>query len=39
MRFYHAKHGDGINVGMKASGLRKYSIQLKKEVLNGTQKT
>lgn len=39
MRFYHAKHGEGINVGIKASCLRKYSTQLKKEVLDGTEKT
>lgn len=39
MRFYHAKHGEGINVGMKASALHKYSTQLKKEVLDGTEKT
>lgn len=38
MRFYHSNKGDAINIGMKASCLRKQSTQFKMEVLDGPEK-
>lgn len=39
MRFYHANKGDGINVSIKASCLKKRSTILRKVVQNGSEET
>ena len=39
IRFYHSKQGDGINIGIKVSNLKKRSTILRKEVRNGLEKT
>jgi len=39
MRFYHSKRGDGINISIKASCLKKRSTLLRKTVQDGPEET